>query len=79
MRFKVIAALVAVTALTAASAGVALATSRPSSIAAFTATTPGHPGPWYSPFPRGGVASPVFPPIPTPLSLRATTRNRLIE
>ena len=55
MRFKVIAALVVVTALTAASAGVALATSRPSSIAAFTATTPRHPGPGYSPFQEAGL------------------------
>ena len=43
MRFKVIAALVVVTALMGASAGVALATSRPSGTAGFAATTPSTP------------------------------------
>ena len=43
MRFKVIAALVVVAALMGASAGVALATSRPSSTAGFAATTPSTP------------------------------------
>jgi hypothetical protein len=43
MRFKVIVALVVVTALTGASAGVALATSRPSGTAGFAATTPSTP------------------------------------
>ena len=43
MRFKVIAALVVVAALMGASAGVALATSRPSRTAGFVATTPSTP------------------------------------
>src|ERR1039457_2695430 len=43
MRFKVIAALVVVAALMGASAGVALAASRPSGTAGFAATTPRSP------------------------------------